>query len=204
MTEAAIERPWPSSDEHAPDDVLRAGEPAPLLDPADVRAFVLAGNARVTVVSRASGARFTFRINKPREAREARTQAREAQDAGDGAKALAHEARYRQAPWFVSVLTGDDNDRDYTWLAMVFPDDDGWPARYVHARKARIGQNAPSARVSRWLWDRLLGGQAGVDDLLRQAEVWHEGRCGRCGRTLTVPESLRRGLGPVCTELMGL
>lgn len=202
MTEAAIERPWPSIDERAREEPSRAGERAPLLDPADVRSFVLAGNARVTVVSRASGARFTFRVNKPQEARKARTAAQEARDAGDSARASAHEARYRQAPWFVSVLTGDDNDTDYTWLAMVFPNERGEPARYVHPRKVRVGQNAPSARVSRWVWDRLLAGERGVADLLRQAEVWHEGRCGRCGRSLTVPESLRRGLGPVCAELM--
>jgi hypothetical protein len=29
-------------------------------------------------------------------------------------------------------------------------------------------------------------------------EVWHEGRCGRCGRRLTVPESIESGLGPEC------
>jgi hypothetical protein len=29
-------------------------------------------------------------------------------------------------------------------------------------------------------------------------ELWHEGRCGKCGRALTVPESIESGLGPVC------
>jgi hypothetical protein len=29
-------------------------------------------------------------------------------------------------------------------------------------------------------------------------EVWHEGVCGRCGRQLTVPESVASGFGPVC------
>ena len=29
-------------------------------------------------------------------------------------------------------------------------------------------------------------------------QVWHEGRCGKCGRKLTVPESLTSGLGPEC------
>ena len=28
--------------------------------------------------------------------------------------------------------------------------------------------------------------------------VLHHGRCGRCGRKLTTPESIRLGLGPVC------
>lgn len=29
-------------------------------------------------------------------------------------------------------------------------------------------------------------------------EIWHEGRCCRCGRVLTVPESIERGIGPEC------
>ena len=29
-------------------------------------------------------------------------------------------------------------------------------------------------------------------------EVWHEGVCGRCGRTLTNPDSIASGIGPVC------
>ena len=32
--------------------------------------------------------------------------------------------------------------------------------------------------------------------------VHHEGRCGRCGRTLTVPESIERGIGPECASKM--
>jgi len=34
--------------------------------------------------------------------------------------------------------------------------------------------------------------------VLEQAEVWHMGTCGKCGRPLTVPESIATGLGPVC------
>jgi hypothetical protein len=34
--------------------------------------------------------------------------------------------------------------------------------------------------------------------------VWHEGRCGRCGRKLTVPESIESGFGPECASILGL
>ena len=39
--------------------------------------------------------------------------------------------------------------------------------------------------------------------LPKTVEVWHEGICGRCGRKLTVPESVERGLGPECAGLVG-
>jgi hypothetical protein len=31
-------------------------------------------------------------------------------------------------------------------------------------------------------------------------DVLHSGRCGRCGRTLTTPDSIERGLGPECAH----
>lgn len=31
-------------------------------------------------------------------------------------------------------------------------------------------------------------------------EIWHEGRCCRCGRALTVPESIANGIGPECAK----
>jgi hypothetical protein len=42
------------------------------------------------------------------------------------------------------------------------------------------------------------------DALPPDAEVMHEGRCACCGRPLTVPESIERGIGPDCWEKMGL
>jgi len=34
-------------------------------------------------------------------------------------------------------------------------------------------------------------------------ELMHEGRCGRCGRPLTRPESIQSGIGPICATLGG-
>jgi hypothetical protein len=39
---------------------------------------------------------------------------------------------------------------------------------------------------------------------LNGCEVYHEGRCGRCNRKLTVPESIETGLGPECASKLGL
>ena len=92
------------------------------------------------------------------------------------------------SPHFIKVLTGADNESDYQFLGTVFDGDN-----YRHGRRSAIGEDAPSARAWAWFWDRLT---RGLD--LDAVEVWHEGRCGRCGRKLTVPESIATGLGPVC------
>lgn len=129
------------------------------------RDFVLAGNARFTISNPDTGARFTYRVRK-----------------GDG-----------DAPYFVSVLTGPDNDNAFTYLGCIF---DGETFR-VTAR-SKIGKGAPSAVAFDWTWPRL-----GNADALGPVEIWHEGRCGRCGRALTVPESIASGIGPVCATQAG-
>jgi hypothetical protein len=33
-------------------------------------------------------------------------------------------------------------------------------------------------------------------------EIWHEGKCGKCGRQLTVPSSIETGIGPECIKTL--
>lgn len=94
------------------------------------------------------------------------------------------------APHFVSLLTGSNNEADYAFLGTVFEG-----KTFKLSPKSRIGAGAPSAKAFAWLW---LGLGQGV--LSEQVEVWHEGRCGRCNRLLTTPESVERGLGPECVK----
>ena len=126
--------------------------------------FALAGNARFTIVSKRTNARFTFRVRRP-----------------DGDR-----------PWFVSVLTGSDNESDYTFLGTIFPD-----GTYRKSPKSRITGMAPSAVGFDWFWKHLTANDP-FDLLPPQVNVHHEGRCGRCGRALTVPESIESGFGPEC------
>jgi hypothetical protein len=91
----------------------------------------------------------------------------------------------RAPPHFVSVLTAPDH---YEYLGCIF---DG--RNYVHGRKSRISSEAPSAVAFGWVWARLVSGE-----MHPELGVWHEGRCGACGRRLTTPESISSGLGPVC------
>lgn len=35
-----------------------------------------------------------------------------------------------------------------------------------------------------------------------QLKFFHEGRCGKCGKPLTDPESIKRGIGPECAKSM--
>lgn len=94
-------------------------------------------------------------------------------------------------PWFVSVLTGGDNTSDYTYLGTLFQD-----GAYRHGRKSTISATAPSAKAADWFFNKALRDP----EAMAQCTVYHEGRCGRCGRVLTVPSSIASGIGPECAK----
>lgn len=103
------------------------------------------------------------------------------------------------AAWFAKVLTGPDNEADFTYLGKL---DDF------------TGQTRTTAKSARWadtkqlkLLNRVLARVWGDDHAAYEAagfRTHHEGRCGRCNRKLTTPESVERGIGPECAEIMGL
>ncbi len=92
--------------------------------------------------------------------------------------------------WFVSVLRGPDNESDYTYVGAIV----GHTFRLT--RGSKVGQDAPSYRVFRWLHQYIES----TVDLPASVSVYHEGCCGRCGRRLTVPESILQGFGPECIQ----
>jgi len=89
--------------------------------------------------------------------------------------------------YFVAVLTGPNNEVDYRYLGTI-----GRTGRF-RATRATENPDAPSFKAFAWFWSRLTSART-----IAPAEFHHEGRCGRCGRALTVPESIETGLGPVC------
>jgi hypothetical protein len=93
---------------------------------------------------------------------------------------------------FVKVLTGSNNEEDYEFLGTVFGD-----GSFRRSFKSRIGEKAPSCVAFAWYWRHLMEGT-----LPPNVHTYHEGRCGRCGRLLTVPESVERGIGPECWSKM--
>jgi Family of unknown function (DUF6011) len=129
---------------------------------ADAVAYILAGRARVTLVSIKTGTRFTYKVSQPTE----------------------------HGPHFVSLLTGQNNDADFTFLGTIFEG-----KTYRAGKKSTIGSEAPSAVAFAWAWKMFSH-----NVLPSSLEVWHEGTCGKCGRALTVPSSIASGIGPVCGE----
>jgi hypothetical protein len=95
--------------------------------------------------------------------------------------------------FFVSLKSGPE-DRSWAYLGIFNNEtgqialtkksigtDDCWSVRFFRRIMANIFCEEP---------DNIT--EAGFD-------VHHEGKCGKCGRPLTVPESVKTGLGPICS-----
>jgi len=148
-----------------------------LTSAAAARAFMNAGRATVTLQSKRTDTRFTYKVQAPHKPGNEGTNA---------ARDVASDMR------FVSVLTGADNESSYSYLGYIRR------GVYFHGgHKARVSYDAPSARAFAWTWQQLQ-----QDNLPALLEIWHEGACGRCGRKLTVPSSIESGFGPECINFM--
>jgi len=108
-------------------------------------------------------------------------------------QAIDKETGEPQARWFVALLNGPDNTADFQYMGML--DEAGF--RLTKASK--FGPDALSVRAFSYFWKHVAQGQ-----MAPQVEVRHEGHCGRCGRTLTVPSSIDTGIGPECLKKMGM
>lgn len=142
------------------DCAMQAGR---LMNIEDARKFILAGNATVTLVSVASGKRFTYKIRQ----------------------------KDNTTPHFVALLNGPDNENDFQYMGAIFKREE-----FRATAKSKIGKDAPSFQAFDWSFKAIINGETLPEGL----EVWHEGKCCRCNRKLTVPESISNGIGPECAQ----
>lgn len=95
--------------------------------------------------------------------------------------------------YFVGLLTGSDNDSDYTYLGML-DHVTGWTR--PTAKSTLLSTSTPFVALN-WALGLIWAGKP----LSGNARLQHVGRCGKCNRALTVPESIDSGLGPECSGL---
>jgi hypothetical protein len=95
---------------------------------------------------------------------------------------------------FVKLLSGSDNEADYRYIGHIRE------GSFRHGgAKSFARYDAPSVIAIGWFVRNFLNTrQSIVPARAAKLEVWHEGHCGRCGRRLTVPESIESGLGSEC------
>jgi hypothetical protein len=94
----------------------------------------------------------------------------------------------------VSLLTGTENDSDSSYTGFAFIDDDG-----IHVWTKKRGEGLWE-KYAEMLWSLALD-SALSPWAVKGFTIMGEGRCIRCNRLLTEPNSIKSGIGPVCAGL---
>jgi hypothetical protein len=135
--------------------------------------FVLAGKAIFTVHNN-KGNHYTYQVKKARK-----------------------DHPIFGPTWYVYLLTGPDNTRNYTYIGVLDPQNGQWKP----TQASKLSNSATSISVLNWAMSLVWNDQPFPDGY----GCHGEGRCGRCGRRLTDepgvnPEAERYGFGPVCYQ----
>lgn len=102
---------------------------------------------------------------------------------------LAQDTYKGQKTWFVSSLADSDNEGYYRYIGFIRA------GTYRASNNLLTGMDR-TYKAADWFFSRLLA----QHPLPQEVAVHHANRCGRCGRLLTTPDSIQRGLGPECAE----
>jgi hypothetical protein len=156
-----------------------------LMSPQHIKGFVLAGNALFSIKSLRTNCHYTFKV-----VRAMITIGRHHHgDPGQPCNEPECKGSRPVVPptWKVNVLSGRDNTRkeNYRYIGSIRDGHFSYLA----------SQTTSSTKGFAWVWKNL-------DRVGERFEFHHAGRCGRCGRLLTVPESIESGIGPECQDKM--
>jgi hypothetical protein len=142
-----------------------------LISAENVIDYILAGQCIITLKSKPTGTRFTYKISCKRDVK-------------------PEEADI----WFVNVLTGPNNNANYTYMGPI-KEREG-VLNFWRDEKSRITEEAPSYIAWKFVWEFFRQKRDHP-----QLEIWHEGICCRCGRRLTDPDSIALGMGSSCATM---
>lgn len=132
--------------------------------------FFRGGNATFTV-SNNKGEHFTYKIRR-------------------------REKNGQVTPFFVSAMTGPDNESSYSYLGLFEPEN---PMAVRLTKNSKFTGFDKQVQVVQWALRRIKNNLPVPEGYAIQ----HNGSCCRCGRTLTTPESIERGIGPECIKHFG-
>lgn len=140
----------------------------------DIKTFILGGRAIFTLKNEVTGNRRTYSVYRIK----------------DPNKDL----------YFVNVR-GDgesiEKNKRTKWIYVGMICDSTRPnSKFVLTTKSKVTKDSLAFTGFNWLWQKLVKGLPLHQDM----SIYHEGRCGRCGRQLTDPKSILTGFGPECIK----
>jgi hypothetical protein len=148
----------------------------------DALAYILGGDACFTTLSIKTGKRFTFKCEQSKK----------------WDNTLNKEVP--QDRWFISVLSGPDNNSNYSYIGTIdTKENNKWILRLT--AKSKVSTEAESFKAITTILDYLQNSVKFIDGLRDKLKVFHDGNCSKCGRHLTDPVSISTSFGPICAPL---
>lgn len=99
--------------------------------------------------------------------------------------------------YFVKVLAGPDNENDFIYVGKL----NTFTGQCERTAKSSLPATSFRFRLLNRVLCRLWGDDGAAIESAGY-KVRHEGKCGRCGRRLTVPASIESGIGPECSKIL--
>lgn len=97
--------------------------------------------------------------------------------------------------YFLNVISGHEK----IYAGHLFFNEDTRMFEFNQGKKGKVAANELNIRSLLFVLNKLIRCEH-VGNL----EVFHVGKCGKCGKKLTTPESILTGLGPTCSENLGI
>lgn len=91
--------------------------------------------------------------------------------------------------YFVNLLSGPDNESSYTYMGLLMLNSD-----LIITRSSHFKDESLPVKVFNFAM-RIL---EGVQKIPQGYDILPAGKCFKCGRKLTTPESIKSGYGPYC------
>lgn len=95
---------------------------------------------------------------------------------------------------FVYGIRGSENREDYMGMIVW---NRGVPT-VKQTMKTMFRAEDPQVAAINWTLRHVHKAAAALEDMPAGLELWHFGQCGMCCRPLRDPDSIARGIGPVC------
>lgn len=93
--------------------------------------------------------------------------------------------------FFISYLGGNNNEAHYRYMCVITEQD-----KLKLTKKSKVTKQSLVYVAFEYVHKRIRTPRP----LPEIVEFWHEGSCGVCGRRLTVPDSIKTGIGPICIK----
>jgi hypothetical protein len=137
-------------------------------------AFMLAGKSEFILHSTKTGDDFKFKITK---------------------KESNKKDSEEEFVYFVNILHGSES----TYAGHMRFNKNTNMFEYFKGQKGKIEPKDLAIRSLIFVLNKLMR-----NEIVGNLEVYHTGKCGKCGKKLTTPESIVTGLGPQCSKYLGI